>query len=135
MVATSRRSASLSGRPGHSSHRTAFPASAPAPTPSRALALDALEYLRQERSRHLDVGAWADPAFVRVVHAVREDLAPIRSRRALAESFRREAFHIRRPVLYPDGAPTGPMSPVRLAYAIRWLELGDGEPRPAWKPS
>lgn len=23
-------------------------------------------------------------------------------------------------------------NPVRLAYAIRWLELGDGIPRPNW---
>ena len=107
---------------------------APAPTPRRALALDALHVLRLVRGTVAADAAWADPTFVRCVESVRRELAPIHSRSALAASFAREAFHIRRPVLTPDGSPTGPMSPVRLAYAIRWLELGDGEARPSWDP-
>ena len=103
------------------------PAPAPAPTPRRALALDALQFLRRLRGTATADAAWSDPAFGRQVESVRRQLAPIHSRRALAASFGAEAFHVRRPVLTPDGRPAGPMGPVRLAYAIRWLELGDGE--------
>jgi len=80
--------------------------------------------------------AWEDVAFGRQVEAIRRQLAPIRSRSGLAASFDREAFHVRRQVgLSPDveGMPAAtPPGPVRLAYALRWLELGDGRLRPAW---
>lgn len=108
---------------------TGTPARAPAPTPRRALALDALQFLRQVRGTAAADDSWADVAFRREVDAVRRQLEPIRSRDGLAASFEREAFHIRRPVLVPDGTPTGPLSPVRLAYAIRWLELSESRPR------
>jgi hypothetical protein len=111
------------------------PAPAPAPTPRRALALDALHFLRQVRGTATADATWADTAFRRDVEDVRRQLEPIRSRDGLAASFEREAFQIRRPVLVPDGTSTGPLSPVRLAYAIRWLELGEGETGSAWAPS
>ena len=50
--------------------------------------------------------------------------APIRSRRGLAASFDREAFRPRE-----SSGPREParrFEPVRIAYALRWLELGDG---------
>ena len=105
------------------------PPSAPALAPHRALALDALLVLRTLRDRPRDAGFWGEPAFAREVDLVRRHLAPIGSRRGLAASFSREAFQgpaIRRsPDL--DG-----FRPVRIAYAVRWLELGDGRRRPAW---
>ena len=110
------------------------PAPAPAPTPRRALALDALQFLRQVRGTAAADATWSEAAFRRDVEAVRGQLEPIRSRDGLAASFEREAFHVRRPVLVPDGTPTGPLSPVRVAYAIRWLELGEGEPTSTWHP-
>ena len=85
--------------------------------------------LRRLRDHPRDAGPWGEPAFAREVDLVRCHLAPIRSRRGLAASFGREAFHrpaIERP---PDPLLVGP---VRIAYAVRWLELGDGEPRPGW---
>ena len=107
------------------------PSRAPAPTLSRAPAPDALRILRRFcGSVEIDV-AWSDPVLERAVEAVRRQLAPIRSRRALAGSFEREAFHVRRPVSSPDRR-IEPPGPVRLAYAIRWLELGDGQSRPPW---
>jgi hypothetical protein len=50
----------------------------------------------------------------------------------LAASFGREAFHV--PILRDrDGTDErGLESAVRVAYALRWLELGDGHERPAW---
>jgi hypothetical protein len=70
---------------------------------------------------------WFAPAFVREVGLVRAHLAPIRSRSVLESSFSREAFHGFAAVDADE-----PPGPIRVAYAIRWLELGDGRPRPAW---
>jgi hypothetical protein len=104
---------------------------APARDSERALAPDALRVLRHVVRTAADDQPWSDPAFERAVETVRRHLAPIRSRRALARSFEREAFHVRRTALLDDGFIDVP-GPVRLAYAIRWLELGDGQPRPSW---
>jgi hypothetical protein len=74
---------------------------------------------------------WSTPAFAREVAAVRTQLAPIRSRDSLAESFGREAS-IAATVIPPTFDPPQPPGPVRVAYAIRWLELGDDRLRPTW---
>jgi hypothetical protein len=72
---------------------------------------------------------WKTYPFGREVDRTRGQLAPIRSRTALLASFAREAsIAVTRGVI-ETGLPAGP---VRVAYAIRWLELGDGRPRPAW---
>ena len=72
---------------------------------------------------------WTTPAFGAEVDRTRAQLAPIRSRDALLASFRREASISATRGQPHDGRPAGP---VRVAYAIRWLELGDGRDRPAW---
>lgn len=110
------------------------PGPAPAPTPQRALALDALHVLRHLRGSVVTEAVWSDASFGRQVEAIRRQLAPIRSRSGLAASFGREAFHVRRGGTSPDDihATAGTPGPVRLAYALRWLELGDGRPRPPW---
>jgi hypothetical protein len=103
--------------------------SAPALAPHRALALHAFRVLRTLRDRPRDAGLWGEPAFAREVDLVRRHLAPIGSRRGLAASFSREAFQ------GPGVARSrdrDSFRPVRIAYAVRWLELGDGRPRPAW---
>jgi hypothetical protein len=104
------------------------PISAPASAPHRALALDALRIVRVLRDRPLLAGSWGEPAFARQVEAVRRQLAPIRDRRGLAASYGREAFRMwdareRRP---------SPLDAIPVAYAVRWLELGDGVARPGW---
>jgi hypothetical protein len=105
------------------------PISAPVPAPHRALALDALGIVRMLRDQPVVAGPWGEPVFVRQVEAVRRQLAPIQDRRGLAASYGREAFRMRdarerhRPSLF-DAIP--------VAYAVRWLELGDGTARPAW---
>jgi hypothetical protein len=111
------------------------PAPAPAPTPQRALALDALHLLRHLRASTAAEASWSDVSFGRQVEATRRQLAPIRSRTGLAASFGREAFHVRRFGFgIDDGDPliAETPGPVRLAYALRWMELGDGRPRPPW---
>jgi hypothetical protein len=52
---------------------------------------------------------WRASDFQHAVRHIREELVPIRSRRALADSFAREATR---------------SNAVETAYAIRWLELG-----------
>ena len=74
---------------------------------------------------------WSTLAFAREVAAVRAQLAPIRSRRSLAESFGREAA-VAATLTPPTIDPPEPPGPVRVAYAIRWLELGDDRIRPSW---
>jgi hypothetical protein len=100
------------------------PVAVSAPTPQRALALDALRVLRHLRDHPRDAGSWGEPAFAREVDLVRRHLAPIASRRALSSSYAREAFQ------GPGAAPEA--RPGRVAYAVRWLELGDGRSRPGW---
>jgi hypothetical protein len=72
---------------------------------------------------------WTTYPFGREVDRTRGQLAPIRSRAALLASFSREASIAVTRGVVETGMPAGP---VRVAYAIRWLELGDGRPRPAW---
>jgi hypothetical protein len=72
---------------------------------------------------------WRTPAFAREVDRTRAQLVPIRSRAALLASFSREAsVAVTRTSAITDHAP----GPIRVAYAIRWLELGDGRARPDW---
>jgi hypothetical protein len=74
---------------------------------------------------------WSTHAFAREVAAVRAQLAPIHSRRSLAESFGREAA-VAATITPRSVDPREPPGPVRVAYAIRWLELGDDRLRPSW---
>ena len=110
------------------------PAISPAPAarddPDQALALDAMRLSRllAVRSRHPT--RWQAPSFRREVDLVRAHLTPIRTRASLAASFGREAFH-GKPPAGTDRALGD--SAVRVAYAIRWLELSDGIERPAWR--
>lgn len=72
---------------------------------------------------------WTTPAFAGELERTRTHLAPIRSREALLASFSREASVAATRGQAVEVVPAGP---VRLAYAIRWLELGDGRSRPGW---
>jgi hypothetical protein len=73
---------------------------------------------------------WTSPPFAREVERTRGQLTPIATRATLAASFSREASVAvtRSAPLTPDDPP----GPVRVAYAIRWLELGDSRVRPDW---
>lgn len=99
-------------------------APAPVPTPARALALDALRLLRRMRDPITRPERWDHPRYADEVDLIRTHLAPLRTRKALAASFGREAFQI-------DVSSSDRDDPaaVRVAYALRWLELGDARPR------
>ena len=103
-------------------------ASAPVPAPARALALDAIRVARAIRDPKRRPARWAQPSFGAEVELVRLHLAPVQSRRSLAASFGREAFHV-----VPTDAERDDPSPIRLAYALRWLELGQGTAGPSWR--
>lgn len=85
--------------------------------------------------------SWLRPGFAMEVDRTRAQLAPIRTRKGLLASFSREASIAATRVppglatTMPAGQPPPaqpPPGPVRVAYAIRWLELGDGRPRGSW---
>ena len=97
------------------------------PAPARALALDALRLLRRLRDPPAARTAGPSHAFRREIELVRAHLAPLRTPKALAASYGREAFHV---IL--DAAGRDDPGAVRLAYALRWLELGDGDVRAIW---
>lgn len=105
-------------------------APAPVPAPARALALDALRLLRRLRDPARRADRWAQPSFRREIELVRAHLGPLRTRKALAASYGREAFHLRL-----DDADREDPGAVRLAYALRWLELGDGDTGAIWPSS
>ena len=100
---------------------------APVPAPARALALDALRVARALRDPVKRPERWAQPAFAAEVELVRPHLAPVRSRQMLAASYGREAFH-----LVLSRAEREDPSPIRLAYALRWMELRDCATGPSW---
>ena len=101
---------------------------APVPAPARALALDALRLIRLLRDPARRPERWQRPSFGEEVELIRRHLAPVRSRRTLAASYGREAFHLA-PTM-PDHADP---SATRLACALRWLELRDGATGPSWQ--
>jgi hypothetical protein len=120
--------------------RQTFDAPPAPPSPARELARRALDVLRRARLAS-PPERWLRPGFGREVDLVRLHLAPVRTRAALAGSFGREAFNI----AADDGqarwrSGTGSIAsgeapsigPVHVAYALRWLELGDGRRRGAF---
>ena len=71
---------------------------------------------------------WHDAAFRRRVDVIRRQLAPLRSRATLAASYGREADH-----RLHDGHVAPALTPLQVAYALRWLELAEPVPlTPTW---
>ena len=100
---------------------------APVLAPARALALDALRLLRRLRDPARRPDRWSEPTFTREIELVRAHLAPLRTRKALAASYGREAFHL----TLDDAARDDPGAD-RVAYAVRWLELGHAPSGSIW---
>jgi hypothetical protein len=96
-------------------------------SPSRALALTAIYVVRHSRRPADRPAAWSLPGFAREVDLVRLHLRPVRSRQVLAASFGRESFHAGPSTAASAGGA------VAVAYAIRWLELGNRVERPAFE--
>ena len=94
---------------------------------ARALALDALRLGRLLRDSSRWPRRWRQPTFGVEVERIRRRLARIRSRDALVASYGREVFEYAVP--RSDRAAG---SALRVAYALRWLELQDGATGPSW---
>jgi len=90
---------------------------------SRLLERDATLLLAVERGAAVP-DAWRQPGFAARVRIAREHLAPIQEAHLLAESLAREACLV-------HGVATG-QDAVRVAYAIRWLEIAMGVALAAW---
>ena len=95
-------------------------------------------WLLQRSWRHpqrLPAG-WRSERFARDVDRTRRQLQPIRTLRALADSFARESLHLR---------PGGPIAasdclarrfgetPLEVAYVTRWIELDGGRELHGWR--
>jgi hypothetical protein len=119
----------------------------PVPDPRHELARLALDVVVRTSEPVELPRRWRGVPFAREVDRTRAQLAPIRSRQGLIASFSREASIAvtrgecagRAEHAGPRGEPgrsidpVQPPGPVRVAYAIRWLELGDGRRRPSWE--
>ncbi|MEI7742909.1 MAG: hypothetical protein WCK58_04045 [Chloroflexota bacterium] len=90
-------------------------------SPAAMLAADA-DLLAGSVAAHPE--AWCRPGFAIRVDAVRCQLEPLSTKASLVDSFGREALH-----LLPAGNRPGV---VRVAYAIRLLELETGFRLPPW---
>jgi hypothetical protein len=94
---------------------------------ARALAIDALRLGRVLRDRSSWPATWAQPSFGAEVERYRRQMAGIRTRERLTASYGRDVvIPTRQGVRHP------PASPIRVAYALRWLELLDGATGPSW---
>jgi hypothetical protein len=95
-------------------------------------------WLLQRSWRHpqrLPAG-WRSERFARDVDRTRRQLQPIRTLRALADSFARESLHLSR---QRSVAASDPMSdrfgktPLEVAYLTRWIELDAGRELHGWR--
>ena len=75
---------------------------------------------------------WRLEKFARLVDLVRSHLRPLGSRDLLAHSYSREHFHVRAVGAQPAPALLLARDATEVAYALRWLELGEGRGRESW---
>jgi hypothetical protein len=94
---------------------------------TRALALDALRVGRVLRDRSRWPKSWSQPAFGIEVERYRRALSRLRTRAELVAGYGDDVFH-------PADAGThhAQDSAIRVAYALRWLELFDDATAPSW---
>lgn len=105
------------------------PGPVPGPRAETALAFVAIRLLVRIDDRASRPAAWATIGFAREVERIRAQLAPVRTRRSLQDAYGRESFRV---ALDDDPDRIDALTPVRLAYALRWLELRDGCVGPTW---
>ena len=94
---------------------------------TRALALDALRVGRVLRDRSKWPASWSQPAFGIEVERHRRALSRTRTREELAAGYAHDVFDPAEAAIYPSQA-----SAIRVAYALRWLELFDDATAPSW---
>ena len=75
---------------------------------------------------------WRTKDFARMVDLVRTHLRPISSRGSLAISYTHEHFHVAAVGAAPAPRVLLTRNATEVAYALRWMELASGLPRPSW---
>src|SRR5262249_25145629 len=102
-----------------------------APDPISVLVDDAARILLTMTGDLPVVAPWRSRRFAREVALVRRHLEPMCSPQVLASAFGRASFHVlaRSP---RAGATPSSAGPVRVAYAIRWIELQLDLDLPPW---
>jgi hypothetical protein len=110
-------------------------AKAPHPVdPARRLRSGAWLLQRSWRHPHRLPAGWRSERFARAVDATRQQLRPIRTLSALADSFARESLHVASaPAQAADSLPRRfGDSPLEVAYVTRWIELDAGRELRGW---
>ncbi len=117
-----------------SSHASGSGARLAVPSADERLHIQSVVLAGLLRSRARRPERWRAPGFARQVELVRAHLRPIRSQESLTHSYAREHFHIE---AIDSATPTARglllRSATEVAYALRWLELADGESRGPWR--
>ena len=94
----------------------------------RALAVDALRVGRLLGEPSLWPSRWTEPAFGAEVERCRRHVADLTTQDALATAYEHDVFE-----RLTGGRGDADASPIRVAYALRWLELRDGATGPSWQ--
>ena len=94
---------------------------------TRALALDALRIGRVLRDRSRWPASWSQPAYGIEVEHHRRALSRLRTREELVAGYGGDVFE---PA--DAGMHHSQESAIRVAYALRWLELFDDATAPSW---
>jgi hypothetical protein len=93
----------------------------------RALAIDALRLGRLLRDSSLWPSRWTEPGFGAEVERCRRHVADLKTQDALASAYAYDVFE-----RLTGGRGDTEGSPIRVAYALRWLELQEDSIGPAW---
>lgn len=94
---------------------------------TRALALDGLRVGRVLRDRSKWPASWSQPAFGIEVERYRRALSRLRTREELVAGYGGDVF-----LVADAGMHHSQDSAIRVAYALRWLELFDDATAPSW---
>jgi hypothetical protein len=93
----------------------------------RALVIDALRLGRLLRDPARWPAHWSQPTFGAEVERFRRHIASFTTQEALAAAYDADVYqHLRASADHADG------SPIRVAYALRWLELQEDSTGPSW---
>ncbi len=93
----------------------------------RALSTDARRLGRLLRDPSLWPPRWSESAFGAEVERCRRHVADMTTQAALAAAYEYDILGLRR-----DDIDRAEDSPIRVAYALRWLELQEGSTGPSW---
>jgi hypothetical protein len=93
----------------------------------RALAVDALRLGRLLREPSVWPPRWSEPAFGTEVERCRRHVADLTTQEALASAYEHDVYE-----LLIGARGDADVSPIRVAYALRWLELQEDAIGPAW---